>query len=656
MTDAMSEDTVEIPPRTRRIRKIKGALSSLPTAELKLPDLLANVQNLSDREFAQLSEGRKLEVLNSLRQQLIDQQQRYLSLLKISSALGATFDRKDFLEMTVDHITEVIEAERSTLYLIDETTGVLRGLIAQGSKTDIVLEPGEGIAGWVAESGRSLNITDAYEDDRFYSEFDDRTGFETRSVLCQPLRNADGDPIAVLQVLNSLNGEFSEEDENLLSAIGGQISIALENSKLYHSVVKKNQQLVETTEKLEQKIAELDLLYDIQSELSRPADLDSLVETITRKTLELVNGKASALTLRQESDHRVYVMRDRSSDYSRTWDYYSRTVPPDQTGAAREVIESGEPFVCRGGACRQIPGPTPGDTTLEVDNIIAVPLFDDDTCIGALQVFNLALPNDPTTLGFTEDDVKILTLIGSQIASAVASRRRREVREKEDRLSTIGQMIAGILHDFKTPFSVISGYVQLMADTDDADQRQEYADRVLQQFRELNQMTRELLKFARGDSKILLRNILVSQFVDELRELLQTEFDNHDIDFDLHLDYRGEAHLDPVKMKRAIINLARNAIEAMPDGGDVTLTVEQSGDDLRFVFEDTGQGIPPEIRGRLFESFVTRGKKEGTGIGLAVVKKIIDEHDGSITFDSSLGDGTTFYIEIPLAPPDDTAD
>ena len=648
----MSEDTVKIPGRSSRLKKITGALSSIPVADDDRRDIAGEVRRLTERSFRALPESEKLELMRSLREQLVEQQERYLSLLKISSALGATFDRHEFLEMTMDHVTDVVDAERSTLYLIDPETGVLRGTIAQGAETTIELAPGQGIAGWVAEHGETLNIADAQQDPRFFSDFDDQNDFRTGSVLCQPLRNADDDIIAVLQALNSHHGSFSADDEHLLSAIGGQISIALENSKLYHSIVEKNQQLVETTEKLEQKIAELDLLYDIQRDLSQPSDLDSLIETITRKTLELVNGKACALTLDEDGEHHVYVMIDRSTDYTRTWDYYSRVVDPDST-VARRVIDRGESFVCHDGGCRCVPGPTPREAGLDPDNVVAIPLYDDDVCIGALQVYDLALPQDPTQLGFTEDDVKLLTLIASQIAGTVASRRRRERREKQDRLSTIGQMIAGILHDFKTPFSVISGYVQLMADADDRDQRKEYADRVLQQFRELNQMTRELLKFARGDSKILLRKTLVHKFVEELRELLATEFQNHDIDFEVDVEYRGEALFDPVKIKRSILNLARNSIEAMPDGGRVTLRVEQHGDDLRIVFSDTGQGIPPEIRGRLFDSFVTRGKQEGTGLGLAVVKKIVDEHGGTITFDSAVGEGTTFYIDLPLSPPED---
>lgn len=643
----MTSDTIDLPRRTRRVQQITGALAAIPTSRPDASPLLRDPAQLSDRAFNELSEQQKLAIFRALREQMLHQQQRYLSLLKISSTLGASLQEEDFLPMTMDYITEVMRAERSSLFLVDDEQGSLRGVIAQGSQQEILLPPGQGIAGWVARTGQSLNIRDAYDDPRFYRGTDSETGFETRSMLCQPLRNGDGEIVAVLQVLNSLEDTFSEDDENLLSAIGAQIAIALENGALYRSLLERNKDLHSTATRLEHKIAELDLLYDIQSRVSQQGDLESLVEVITRKTLELINGKACAVTLKEGKFHRVHIMIDRSPDYLRDWDFYTVVSPAEDT-IASTVINSGEPFICPGGACRHLPGPNSSEAGLTVDNLIAVPLFDDEECIGALQVFNLAMPHAPDLLGFTEDDVKVLTLIASQIASTVAARRRRDEQEKEDRLATIGQMIAGILHDFKTPFAVISGYVQLMASTDDGAQRKEYADRVVNQFRELNQMTRELLRFARGDSQILFRKVLVGNFMQEVGELLVTEFAERDIELDLDVVYRGKAQMDPVKMKRALLNLARNASDAMPDGGRVRLRVEENEQQLRFIFEDSGAGIPIEIRSRLFESFVTRDKEGGTGLGLAVVKKIVDDHGGNISFSSELGTGTTFVIELPI--------
>jgi signal transduction histidine kinase len=359
--------------------------------------------------------------------------------------------------------------------------------------------------------------------------------------------------------------------------------------------------------------------------------------------------------LKERDHHRAYVMIDRGRPGQRHWEFYSRSVPGDNNIASR-VIASKEAFLCQSGACELIPGPCHGERTGEVgipiENVIAVPLLDEGECIGALEVFNLMLPDRQQTPGFTDDDVKVLTLIASQIAGAVSSRRRRETQEKEHRLAAIGQMIAGILHDLKTPFTIISGYVQLMADTEDVELRREYADNVLHQFRQLNQMTRELLMFARGDSKILLRKVFMNKFIEEVQELLDKELAVRGVELVVDLKYRGEAWIDAVKMNRAILNLARNAADAMPGGGRFSLSVDHDQDsgELVFAFADTGKGIPLEIRDHVFESFVTEGKAEGTGLGLAVVKKIVDDHEGRIFFESAIGEGTTFYIRIPRKP------
>ena len=112
--------------------------------------------------------------------------------------------------------------------------------------------------------------------------------------------------------------------------------------------------------------------------------------------------------------------------------------------------------------------------------------------------------------------------------------------------------------------------------------------------------------------------------------------------------YRGAARFDEVKLKRVFANLARNAAEAMPHGGRFEVTADRVEDTLIFAFRDTGHGVPKEIRGRLFESFVTRGKASGTGLGLAIVKKIVGEHGGRIEVETAEGEGTCFTISFPF--------
>jgi signal transduction histidine kinase len=105
--------------------------------------------------------------------------------------------------------------------------------------------------------------------------------------------------------------------------------------------------------------------------------------------------------------------------------------------------------------------------------------------------------------------------------------------------------------------------------------------------------------------------------------------------------------VDQDKLKQVVLNLCRNAVEAMPDGGTLTLRVHNKGEHLHLEVMDTGVGIPEGVN--IFEPFVTT-KKEGTGLGLSIVRQIVDAHGGALTYTSEAGKGTTFVVTLPLTP------
>jgi signal transduction histidine kinase len=119
------------------------------------------------------------------------------------------------------------------------------------------------------------------------------------------------------------------------------------------------------------------------------------------------------------------------------------------------------------------------------------------------------------------------------------------------------------------------------------------------------------------------------------------------IDLEVEARYDGIAYFDEQKLMRVFHNLASNAIDAMPDGGQLRVSIDREGDELVWKVRDTGTGIPAQVRGRLFELFAT-GRKGGTGLGLAIVKKIIDDHRGTIQPETGPA-GTTFLIRMPLS-------
>ena len=184
---------------------------------------------------------------DELRRALAREQEKLRALTDIGAALGSTLDLDELLVLVIERVSRLMDAERSTLYLLDEDTGQLWSKVAQGEAVqEIRLRAGEGLAGWVAKTGQSLRIRDVYQDPRFDAEWDRRTGFRTRSTLCVPMKNQHGRTIGVVQVLNKRLGEFSDEDAELLHALAAQAAVSIENSKLFLSVVGKNTELLET--------------------------------------------------------------------------------------------------------------------------------------------------------------------------------------------------------------------------------------------------------------------------------------------------------------------------------------------------------------------------------------------------------------------------
>jgi signal transduction histidine kinase len=281
---------------------------------------------------------------------------------------------------------------------------------------------------------------------------------------------------------------------------------------------------------------------------------------------------------------------------------------------------------------------------------LAVPLeWEDGAPMGAMALFNKTEGRP-----FASEDVELLRIIAANFCTAVNLFRARVKRVREERLSTIGSLLSSVVHDLKGPMAVISGYVQMMSDVEEAAQRKEYAGLILKQFESIAAMQREVLEFARGEKRLLVRKVYLGKFFEELAAELRADLGSPKVTVELDLSDRTTARFDQNKITRAVHNLVRNAVEAMgAKGGKVTLRIARGAPvgaskkgDLVIEVSDTGPGIPKKIEGRLFESFVTAGKKGGTGLGLAIVKKIVNEHGGAVGVQSSPA-GTTFTLILP---------
>jgi signal transduction histidine kinase len=224
---------------------------------------------------------------------------------------------------------------------------------------------------------------------------------------------------------------------------------------------------------------------------------------------------------------------------------------------------------------------------------------------------------------------------------------------RNERLSLVGSMANSIIHDLKNPIHIVR-YCSHFIAKDSKDPRVREMTMMIDSAMDgMVAMTQELLDYARGSTSFTLKNISVWRLLDELNEQALRILPSKNIQFIKNISYEGDIQVDLHRFSRMLCNLVKNAREAMPDGGILTVATEQTASEIVLRISDTGTGIPPEILPKLFEPFVTHGKANGTGLGLAIAKSIVEGHRGKISISSQVGNGTT--VEIRLALPDNPA-
>jgi signal transduction histidine kinase/putative methionine-R-sulfoxide reductase with GAF domain len=569
------------------------------------------------------------------------------ALREVGTALGTTLDLDQLLELILDKITESLEADRATLYLLDEANDELVSRIALGDDVrSIRLRIGHGIAGHVARTGKPLHVRDAYRDPRFSPEWDMLSGYRTRSILAAPMKNHLGKTIGVVQVLNKKQGDFTDDDADILTALSTQAAVSIDNSRLFMSVTQKNIQLLDTKEQLEHRVRDLKMLFDLERAMGHAAQLDELILAVMGEAMRACEAKMGAVALRDQEagSGDLYVIDERAKKMKR--------LPyPEDVGFIGWAIRHNEVVYTsdaesdprRDEALDARVGGAKAKTAM------AVPIEgENEAPVGAVAIYNKRGGRP-----FTNEDRALFELIAANASTAIRLQLSREAREREERLTTIGRLLSSVVHDLKTPLTVISGYVQLMQTSNDQAQREKYAELILRQFDLIGAMQREVLEFARGEKSVLIRKVYVQKFFDDVRDQLEPDLSRRGIELTVDVLERGTARFDEGKMLRVVHNLARNAAEAMGEnGGRFTIKVARDKSDgaLVVTFSDTGPGIPKAIEHRLFQSFVTSGKRGGTGLGLAIVKKIAEEHGGTISVQSS-SRGATFRLRIPQPRP-----
>ncbi len=223
-------------------------------------------------------------------------------------------------------------------------------------------------------------------------------------------------------------------------------------------------------------------------------------------------------------------------------------------------------------------------------------------------------------------------------------KRLQEQMELRERLTALGEMSAGIAHELRNPMAVISGYLNLLSKKADAS-AQETIRSISGEITGMNRIIGDLLTFARPASLNRVTVNLGEMIESCLSGVLQAKGEGPAITTEINIE-NIEIAVDEVLMRQAFTNLIQNAVEAMPDGG--TLSIGAQGEkECRIVFRDSGTGMPAERLKKIFLPFYTT-KDKGVGLGLALVHKIVLSHGGRLDVESAEGKGTTFRVALPM--------
>jgi signal transduction histidine kinase len=552
-------------------------------------------------------------------------------------------DVRAILEGSAREIGRALQARAVVALLHEEGAKLLRSAAGWGAplppRPVLVSLEGDTLAAEALRTQAPVQVDDTSADPR--SGMVGVAGAPAMAMLMVPLtsrRAARG----VVAIGREPGRRFGAAEVALASALAGAAAIALENAELH----------AETAQRAE----ELGLLLQVGRSLVATLELDQVLDAGVRNLARIVGAPDAYLFLADPSQSWLEI-RAAAGSFP---ELVGSRVPmrPAKDALASLVFERREPLVLEDGApATGLPADVLGVN--EGSACLGLPLVVRDRTIGAALIVD---PQGPRH--FTPADVERAAAIANQLAVAAENARLYEDLRKsyaelglaqaqviqQERLAALGEFSAVVAHEVRNPLGVIFNSLgslrRLVRPEGDAKM---LLDIVGEEAERLNRIVGDLLDFARPSTPVLrpesLPRLLEEVLAAALGENPQGIAVVREIDPELPL-----VPIDARLLRQAILNVAVNAVQAMQRGGKLAVRARREGPAVRLEIEDSGAGIPEEVRHRIFEPFFTT-KASGTGLGLAVVKRIVEGHGGQVAVESSPGAGARFSIRLPLEAP-----
>ena len=525
--------------------------------------------------------------------------QRVLELRSLQEgvkAVNSALELGDVLRLIVANASGVLRGARCSVALLDARSGeiVIRAAsgILDADLWGTRFKRNEGIAGWVVTHGREAFIADVSLDERFVTVGE----WPIASMISVPLIS-DGISIGALSATSPSVSAFTREDVSMLGAFADQAAIAVTNSRLYERLNQEKQETARLYQSVREKSSELEaILWGIG---------DAVIVTDPQLCLTMLNPVAA----------RIFAVRGSVAHGTPLTE-----VIPNET--LLKLLE---------------------ETLKEKEALLVEEVSLDDGREGVEKIYQALA----TTIGGDEGVVQGVVAVLRDITG-----QKELERMKSNFLSVVS-------HELKTPLHSIKGFVDiiLMGKTGEISETQrDFLNTVRTQTDHLQSLIQDLLEFSRlesGQVKLRLEAVSIAEvagcvmdnltpMADEKGVRLMTEVPS---DFPL-------IKADRMRITQVITNLAHNAIKFTPKGGSVTVGAVDLGEQIRVSVSDTGIGIPPDEREKIFDRFyqvdsTTTRPYRGTGLGLTICKHIVEYHQGMIWAEGEEGKGSAFLFTLP---------
>lgn len=424
----------------------------------------------------------------------------------------------------------------------------------------------------------------------------------------------------------------------------------------------------ENSRQLETLIHQFATLTELTEVSAKIPDINELLSLVLKKAMGATHARTGTIMLVREDGAGLDIAA------AEGWSpAMMGPISPDDT-LAGTVIETGEPFLVEN--LEEVPGlERPSDPDrYSSPSFLIMPLKAKTTTVGALCLSERALASP-----FSQHDQQFLTVLLGQIGFAVENARllhqAREAASKltetvqvqelklqdayqqiiqSEKLSALGQLIAGVAHEINNPLTTIVGYTDLVLENPSADQNDRKLKTILSEAKRATRIVQNLLSFAR-EKKPERRAANLNELVQNIADLRQYDLRARNINLTIDLDDRIPLTLvDADQIQQVLLNMVNNSAQAIPAGapGRIVVGTRREGDWLRVWVEDNGKGIPESLKEKIFDPFFsTKGENTNSGLGLSISYGIVKEHGGDILVDSREGSGATLTIRLPVIHP-----